>query len=560
MTLTTIPSPAPEEGGFRPLLLPPGLSVEDYEEAVNREVWAESRDPYLRARALARCERDFYFWARRYCLIQNKATGSETRLLPNAVQLAYERRRGARNVILKQRKPGMSTWIDMRYLWRCLFRPRTNARIVADTHDNSDQLFKRIHFAYDNLPFWMKPKLRRGNVKELYFDSNLSSLQLMTAGSANIGRGSDIDALHCSECAVWKDMASIRAGAGQALRAGAWLDWESTAHGFGEFRDLYIEARDTDIEEVAHFFPWWTDPTYRLPGVTLDDLVLTEKERILVEIRGLDAGQIAWRRMKSKELKETFQQEYPEDDESCFLSTGNPKYDREQLSALLQIVTARVKPLDVRRLVAGNPRLDMLAAQGGALRIWSPPKPGRRYVLGGDPSEGLPTSDPCSIGVLDVTNKAKVDQVAEWEGLLPPHLFGKLMCQLGLFYNRGLLAPERNNHGHAVILEIRRMQRYSRVYSYMDQSQKKGGQEVKFGFPTTEGTKHQMLDLVGRFLTTGEISVRSASFIRQAMAFRSGDEDQRDDSGGHFDTLIAWAIALYVGLNAEPSLAWAGSD
>lgn len=560
MTLTTTPSPAPDGAGFRPLLLPPGLSVDEYEEAVNREAWAESRDPDLQARAMARCERDFYFWARRYCLIQNKATGSVTRLLPNAVQLAYERRRGPRNVILKQRKPGMSTWIDMRYLWRCLFRARTNARIVADTHDNSDQLFKRIHYAYENLPAWMKPKLRRGNVKELYFDRNQSSLQLMTAGSANIGRGSDIDALHCSECAVWGNMAAIRAGAGQALRTGAWLDWESTANGFGEFRDLYIEARDTDIEEVAHFFPWWTDPTYRVPGAAPQN-DLDEREQVLVDVRGLDSEQIAWRRMKMKELKHLFAQEYPEDDESCFLSTGNPKYDRQHLSALLQVVTARVRLLDVRRLVAGRGELDMLAAQGAALRIWSPPKPGHRYVLGGDPSEGLATSDPCAIGVLDVTNKAKVDQVAEWTGLLSPHLFGKLMCQMGRFYNRGLLAPERNNHGHAVILEMRRMQRYPRIYSYRDQSQaKKGGAEVKFGFPTTEGTKHQMLDLVGRFLTTGEISVRSASFIRQAMAFRSGDEDLRDDSGGHFDLLIAWAIALYVGLNAEPSIAWAGSD
>src|SRR5271170_1401692 len=56
------------------------------------------------------------------------------------------------NVILKARQLGISTFICLLFLDRCLFNSNLSAGIIAHTLDDAQQLFRKVKTAYDNLP------------------------------------------------------------------------------------------------------------------------------------------------------------------------------------------------------------------------------------------------------------------------------------------------------------------------------------------------------------------------------------------------------------------------
>ena len=68
-----------------------------------------------------------------------------------AQQKLYEER-WYLNIILKARQLGVSTYICMLFLDRCLFNSNVTAGIIAHTREDAEHMFKRIKFAYDNLP------------------------------------------------------------------------------------------------------------------------------------------------------------------------------------------------------------------------------------------------------------------------------------------------------------------------------------------------------------------------------------------------------------------------
>ena len=62
-------------------------------------------------------------------------SGRNVKLLPNRAQVEFERRRGQRNVILKARQMGISTWVSGRLFLKTITKPGTLTVQVA--HDLS---------------------------------------------------------------------------------------------------------------------------------------------------------------------------------------------------------------------------------------------------------------------------------------------------------------------------------------------------------------------------------------------------------------------------------------
>jgi len=83
------------------------------------------------------------------------------------------------------------------------------------------------------------------------------------------------------------------------------------------------------------------------------------------------------------------------------------------------------------------------------LRVFEAPSPGRRYVLGVDPSEGLAHGDASPVQVIDCASGA---QVAVLDAHMEPGAELPVAVQaLSEAYNRAPALVERNNHGHAVL-------------------------------------------------------------------------------------------------------------
>lgn len=60
------------------------------------------------------------------------------------------------NLILKARQLGISTFVCLLFLDRCLFNSNLHAGIIAHTREDAEVMFHRIKFAYDSLPAKLK--------------------------------------------------------------------------------------------------------------------------------------------------------------------------------------------------------------------------------------------------------------------------------------------------------------------------------------------------------------------------------------------------------------------
>jgi len=575
MTRTTsAPRRATSSACGRSVLDLPGFDRAAYEDRLEWELARIAKDPRAVDLEIRSCAADkLYFLGRHFMHEDIHQGGRVVRLLGNSIQLELEAAMASGQwdelVILKARKAGLSTWIDASLFWEALFRPNLRAAVIAHESDSTVQLFDRLQFAHANLPDYLRSPLQYSNRKELAFKDHHSSVRALTAGNSKIGRGSDLDRVHFSEAAFYPNLRKLLVGIGEAVRPGSMMFWESTPNGFEDFRAMYVAAREgrrgpDEPRRRAMFFPWHLDRKNRVklePEQAARVLsTLTDEEAVLRNVAGLDADQVAWRRSKKSTLRDAFDQEHPENDETCFLRSGTPKFNVQYWRSMQLLVQARVQPAPFNVLVRRWPQV--LQLDDGNLTVWRPPVPGHAYAIGADVAEGLPRGDWSAAGVLDTTDLAHREQVAEYLGKLSPGDFGLVLARLGTWFNRARLGIERNNHGHATIRAARVEAGYSPMYRHRELDQR-GRNIGRFGFPTTPGTRRTLLDTFARSCMEGEHMVRSYRLCGQCMTFQSGDEDKKvdgeredgEDTETHDDLVFAWAIADWVALKGAFAVA-----
>ncbi len=178
------------------------------------------------------------------------------------------------NIVLKARQLGISTFICMLFLDRCLFNDNVAAGIICHTREDAELMFKRVKYAYDNLPPFITNSITAtiDSARELVFN-NGSSIRVGTSM-----RGSTLQYLHISEfgkiCAKYPEKATeIITGSLNTIASGQYCFIESTAEGReGYFYDLCKQAQnlqklETELSPLDfkfHFFPWHKEPTYRI--------------------------------------------------------------------------------------------------------------------------------------------------------------------------------------------------------------------------------------------------------------------------------------------------------
>ena len=179
----------------------------------------------------------------------------------------------SRNIILKARQLGFTTFIQIFMLDLALFHPDTTCGVIAHTEDAAKKIFReKIKYVYDNLDPAIKRRIRvvTSNASELIL-SNGSSITCATSL-----RSGTYNALHISElgrtAAHYPERAvEIITGSIPTLSSTAVAFIESTAEGQqGIFFDLCQDAesahnRGDELDRRAwkfHFHPWWAEPEY----------------------------------------------------------------------------------------------------------------------------------------------------------------------------------------------------------------------------------------------------------------------------------------------------------
>jgi len=440
-------------------------------------------------------------------------------LEPNRAQREFASRFTNRNIVLKARQLGITSYVAARFFVQTITQPGTMTVQVAHDQESAEEIFKIVHRFWENLPMSLRNgalQTSRANIRQIAFSRLDSEYRVATAADANAGRGMTIHQLHCSEVARWpgaaeETLTSLRAAVPEA---GA-VVLESTPNGAGGvFYEEWQKAEETGY--TRHFFPWWYEEAYRLE-IGTETNALTAEEQELADRVGLSHEQIAWRRAKRTQLRGGLAaQEYAEDAISCFRASGECVFD---LGAI-----ERAQP------ICGNP---VEVHDNQRLRVWFPPQTGKDYVIGVDPAGGGSDGDySCAI----VIERESALQCAELHGHFPPRELATKLIALGNRYNGALLAVERNNHGHAVLAHLR-MAEYPHIFC-------EGQQD---GWLTSAVSRPAMIENLASVLATKPALFQSQQLLTEFRTFvRHADGSTAATSGAHDDRVMAIAIALAV--------------
>jgi len=454
--------------------------------------------------------------------VRNKR-GRLVKLEANLAQREFESKCGQKNIVLKARQMGISTWVAARFFLSSITQPGTLTVQVAHTQEAAEEIFRMVHRFVENLPQDLKSgalKRSKSNRRQLVFPGLDSEYRVETAGDANAGRGLTIQNLHCSEVARWgvnapEVLASLRA----AVPPGGEIVLESTPNGVGGcFYREWQKANETGY--ARHFFPWWADAGYRIEGDAAKELMdgpLSNDERRLVETFGLDGAQIAFRRQIANNFGQRAAEEFAEDSTTCFLASGSAVFDTAKIEARIHAVGV---PLETR--------------ENGRILMWLPAAGGRQYILGVDAAGGGSGGDYACVQVIDRVSGL---QCAELYGHYTPEELAAQATKLGREYNHALIVVERNNHGHAVLAMLERVERYEPLY----------GNPRYAGWVTTMLTRPTMLERFGAMLVSNPELFQSRRLLEECRSFvRNADGRIAAAEGSHDDAIMAMAMALAV--------------
>jgi hypothetical protein len=392
--------------------------------------------------------------------------GQRRKLRPNAIQAAFEatRSKNGRDIVLKPRQVGLTTWELARDVW--YFLTRRGARVVIVVQSMSDdaaikEIADKLRVMFESLrdAGIVIPGLDAATTRWL-LPARDASIKIIGAGAsaasaAKKGRSGTIHRLHVTELAFFEH-------ADETLNAllecvpgpefGTEIVLESTANGAqGWFYEAYKSARAGQSSFEARFFSWLEQSEYAValePG----EIVLPETDREQAIVRaGGTAEQLKWYRRKvaDKKSQDLVDQEYPLDEDTCWLTSGRAFFDVAVTKSLIGKATDPVETRTVGREGAV-----------GCIRIWELPRPGVEYVVSVDPSEGV-GGDP---GAAVVYERATGRHVATLHGQFSTWEMGRHIAALGLEYNSALVVVERNNHGHAVLQALSENLHYANLY------------------------------------------------------------------------------------------------
>ncbi len=460
----------------------------------------------------------------------------------NPIQRKFYRRRTNRDVILKPRQLGFSTLIVGLFLHDTMFVPNTDSVIVAHTIDASIELFKKARLMFESVPEEFRPHVKFSNRKELYFDKINSAFYVGSAEQGDFGRGRTISNLHCSEVSAQAWKKEFLDGILESVPSDGRVVMESTARGEGGmYYDYYFDAKNRKNEYRNHYYRWFQHDDYWEPlpeGVSRREFIESYDydELQLVEKHHLTPEQIQWRRLKKARLRMTFIQEFPEwDDVDAFLRAGSSVFDTDMLSK-------RDKELP-----------EQFPAQmwmGGNLFLYKVVEEGARYVIGVDCSEGDINSD-FTAAIVIKTWPLPMEQVALLHGRWTPDIGSEKVWKLGKAYNGAMIAVERNNHGHAMLLNLGNGIVRKGVVMYPQYENLYVGPDRKLGWHTTPLSKPQCINELDRAMSASEIVINSKQFITEAKRFVTMKVGTGNKFGygvpeavGHDDIVMAMAIGI----------------
>lgn len=471
--------------------------------------------------------------------------GELKRFKRNRAQEHFNANKHSRNIILKSRQLGITTDETIDTLDDCLFSKNMDALFIAHQKEDAEEIFdKKVRIAWENvLPeLRAKYKVETNRTNQMTFDfkdGNKSSFLVKVSGRSGTYRR-----LHISEFAKVcvkepKKAKEMITGSIPAVPIDGRVDIEGTAEGeIGYFYEMFWEAWERpraplSTEFKAFFYNWtWDDAEIAKIKVIIpfEEMDEGEKFKDYMILHRLTAQEITYYYLKWLSLKKDWNmlhQEYPTTPEEAFVSTGNKLFDINKL--------------------AEQPIRDGEAV--GDWVFYAKYNPMHTYGIGADPSEGI-GGDNATIVIIDFTVGEVVGVFcSKWT---TPDVLAYEAVRVAKIYGNAILAPERNNHGHAFIVVAREI--YDNVYEEVIVDKVKDTRTRKYGFHMNARTKPNVLYSLNTAINEDNLKIPDKALVREARTYLREDMNEvnhNEDTIGHWDRLMACAIAWEMRLHAD---------
>jgi hypothetical protein len=413
-------------------------------------------------------------------------------LWPEQVKVLNQLHRHKLTIVLKARQLGLS-WLALSYaLWQMVFQPKAIVLLLSRRDDEAvDLLDARLRGMWERLPDWLKVPAVKRSAHELELSNGSRALAFPTTG----GRSYTATLAIVDEADFCPDLEDVLLAVKPAIDAGGHMALVSTVdktQPMSSFKNLYRAAKGSGSKWHPVFLPWNSRPDR--------DAKWYEEQKADIRTR---TGSL-----------DGLYQEYPETDTQALAPNELDKaIPAEWLEKCYQ---TDLEP------VPGGPNIP-------GLQVFWGPEDGMKYVIGVDPAEGNPTSDDSAITVMLVEGQ---EEVASLAGRITPPVLASYVKELSEWYNHAPAMVERNNHGHAVLLEL----------SNLGGVQRLRGWDKKPGWLTTSRGKALVYDTAIEAMRESTCVVRSFGTMTQLQSIEGGSLSA--PVGLHDDRAMSYVLCL----------------
>jgi hypothetical protein len=271
--------------------------------------------------------------------IKDAASGRIIPFRPRPEQVevfeAIHKKGWKRIIILKARRLGMSTCIDVDAADRAAFNSGQQISIIDQTQDDASKKLNGIcKVAFDSLPEAIRKRFTISRNNDSAWEVYLLEDSTSAIYAGKNARGGTNQFLHISE---WGPIQADDPSRSEEILTGA---IPSAEHGIvvvettwkggkgGHLWNLVKTALETPEEHKTDkdwrvlFFPWWIDPTYVLPASRpIPEDVKKYLDTLEVELGGpLSPEQRSWYAFQRSQLGIFIFREFPSTIEECFKS------------------------------------------------------------------------------------------------------------------------------------------------------------------------------------------------------------------------------------------------
>lgn len=454
-----------------------------------------------------KCAASCHYFIHNYVSIYDATEGAwiSFKLWPAQAKALYKLIDSKLTVILKARQLGQ-TWMVLGFaLWLMIFHPAVTVLLFSRRDDEAQYLLDRVRGMYDHLPDWMRVRKVVSSSAHTWQLSNGSIAYGFptTAGDSYTASLAIVD-----EADLVPDLDRLMNAVKPTIDGGGrmiLLSRTDKTQPNSPFKRIYRAAKQGLNGWGWVFLPWNARPE------RTQEWYDQQKADILSRTGSID----------------DLHQQYPATDSEALAPRTLDK---------------RVPPMWVEQCYVEMKTVVVKESIPDQTQVYFEPEWNHKYVIGADPAEGNPSSDPSSLHVLD---RISGEEVAALTGQFEPSTFASYAAQLSEYYNWAEVLPERNNHGHAFILWLK------------DNAPKViigTGSDGDPGWQTNSKSKAMMWSLCADIFRDGDTTIHSQETFFQICDIEGAT--LKAPKGAFDDRAVSFCLAL-LALSAEPNTSFA---